>query len=764
MTSPLKQFLVISIVAVTLTVMAFSYLHVQLTEGYVDRHLDSHNKNLAIVLRNSILHTGLEQELLDDRKALSAATLTGIRVRLEQELRWIPVIKVKIYSRGGRVLFSSKTDEIGEDASDNPGYQSAMVGIPASGKVEPDHINEFDQVVEIQDVHQQYVPILSTDSEQPIGVFETYLDIHGIVNDVRAMQATMFWLMGSLLALIYLAIALTFLKTHGLLRDETRRREANLEELREMHANLEQRVEQRTAELDHARNFLQSVIDGIASPLLVIRPDFTIALMNRQAKSLIPEGQDPEKFRYCYQISHRLDEPCSRPDHPCSFAKVMEEGRPARVRHTHYDENNRPVIVDLLTTPLYSADGEFEGVIEVEHDVTQLVQMQSGLIASEARMQATMDNVPDAILTCSPDFIIESSNRFACRLFGGDKSQLVGRNLKAFFTDPGELDTFGSETATQHQSRLRRHDGSEFPAEIWIGPLRQGTGNPSLIVVIRDVTDWIQAQRELDTSRQQYFHHDKMVAIGQLAAGILHEVGNPIAAIAGAASDVKQSHGNVGDDDAISRNIELIEEQIIRLGKITREIADFASPKPRERELLDLNGLLRSTTQLLAYDRRFSSIGVKLELSKDLPAIVGVADQLTQVFMNLLINAMDACATRDRSEDCIVVSSELDGDHVHVCVEDSGVGMSQDTLAHVMELFYTTKPVGEGSGMGLSLCDTIVRAHQGTLKIESEEGVGTRVHVALPLDIDPEDGDSEANNQPSGQGLAHKMQASFVKQ
>ena len=755
MTSLLRQYMVISLVGITLLLAALIYFHVELGDEYLRRHLDSHNKNLAVVLRNSLLASGLEDELVAGASPLSAEAIRLIDTTLEQELKWVPVVKVKVYGRDLSVLYSTKKEEIGESAAHNEGVQQALAGMPVSGQVHPNHLNEFDNIIEIESVHQQYVPIEARATGEVIGVFETYLNVYEVTRSVEARQRVMFWWIAAILALFYLGLAITFLRTHRLLLTESRQRQEYLDELKGMHDDLERRVQERTAELDHARNFLQSIIDGIASPLLVIRPDFTIALMNRQARKLIPAGRDEKDFKYCYQISHRLDQPCSLPDHPCSFAEVMEKGTPVRTRHTHYDENNRPVIIDLLTTPLYSADGEFEGVIEVEHDVTQMVQMQSGLIASEALLKATMDNVPDAILTCSREYVIESTNRFARGLLGGEKSELVGRKLHDFFSDPGILDPTAPEAATQQQTLFRRLDGSEFPADLWIGPLRIGDRNPKLIVVIRDVTDWIRAQRELDTSRQQYFHHDKMVAIGQLAAGILHEVGNPIAAIAGAAADVKQSHDSAGDDDAISRNIELIDEQITRLGKITREISDFASPKPRERELLDLNGLLRSTTQLLAYDRRFSSIGVKLDLNKNLPAIVGVADQLTQVFMNLLINAMDACATQDVRDDCIVVSSELDGDKVHVCVQDFGIGMSQETLARVMELFYTTKPVGEGSGMGLSLCDTIVRAHQGTLSIESEEGVGTRVHVILPLDIEPEAGDSEDTKQPSGEELAH---------
>lgn len=735
MTSLLRQYMIISIVGMTLTLLTLIYFHVELSSEYLREHLDSHNKNLSVVLRNSLLASGLEEALLKDEASLSTEMLAHITSTLDQELRWVPIVKVKIYGPDLSVLFSTRTEEIGASAAHNEGVQQALGGVPVSGQVHPNHLNEFDNIIEIEDLHQQYIPIKARQTGEVIGVFETYLNVYEVVRNVEARQGVMFWLIAGILTVFYLGLAIVFYRTHRLLKAETRQREIYLGELGEIHADLERRVEERTRALAHAKNFLQSVIDGIANPLLVIRPDFTIALMNRQAKRLIPPDQDEENFKYCYQISHRLDAPCELPDHPCSFAEVMQKGCSARVRHTHYDADNKPVIVDLLTTPLYSADGEFEGVIEVEHDVTQMVEMQAGLIESEARLQATMNNVPDAILTCNDDYVIESMNRSACSLFKSDEASLVGRSLTEFFIDEVNLESFRSNTANQQQTLLKRSDGGEFPADLWIGPLQAGNGDPSHIVVVRDVSSWIQAQRELDTSRQQYFHQDKMVAIGQLAAGILHEVGNPIAAIAGAAAGVRHAYDGAGKNDDVSRNIELIDEQITRLGKITREIADFASPKPRERELLDLNGLLRGTAQLVTYDQRFSSIGVTLDLDKSLPAIVGVADQLTQVFMNLLINAMDACAAHESGEDCIAIKSEVDQDGVHVCVQDYGSGMSQETLAHVMELFYTTKPVGKGSGMGLALCDTIVRAHQGSLRIESEEGVGTQVHIFLPLDI-----------------------------
>jgi len=704
MKSPLRQFMIISIVGMTLTILSLLYFHIGLSDHYFEEHLDSHNQSLAIALRNTLLQNDLEEALIDGSENMSASMITKFASVLEDGLRWLPVVKVKIYSRDSIVLFSSKSSEIGDNAQQNNAVQQALTGIAVSGRVHPNDRNEFDNVIEFEDLHQHYIPIESSKSGKIIGVFETYMKMSNVASDIQAKQSSIFWLITVLLAIFYLALAITFLRTHRLLQVETQRRQAHLRELKAMHANLEQRVVERTAELDQAKTFLQSVIDGIAIPVLVIRPDFSIALMNEKAKSLIPPDQDEANYKYCYQVSHRKSSFCLQPEQPCPLTKVMEHGGSEMVRHTHYDADNNPIIVDLLITPLYSAKGEFLGVVEVQHDVTQMVQMQAGLEESRSRLLATMDSVPDAIFNCNSEWVIRSCNQSAQGMFNGKESELVDIDFTNFFTEDDMVNALSSETPVRQQTILKPVHGKEFPAELWIGLLEDPHGKTSYIVVVHDITSRIKTQLELETTRQKYFHQDKMAAIGQLAAGILHEVGNPI-------------------------------------------IADFASPKPRERDLLDLNGLLRSVTGLLTYDPRFSSIGVELQLDKNLPAIVGVADQLTQVFMNLLINAMDACSSLGRGKNNIVLKTEFDGDRVHISVKDFGCGMSNETLEHAREAFFTTKSVGQGTGLGLPLCDTIISEHEGEFIIESEEGKGTLVHVYLPVDLAAEETDKiEADN------------------
>lgn len=736
---PLRQFMVFSIVSVTVILAAMVYFHIDLRREYLKDHLSAHNRNLAVLLRNSLLAEGLEDALRSAPDSLSDEMQGRIQRSLKEELRWLPVVKVKVFGPDSRILFSTLDSEIGRMAVTNPGVASALAGNPVSDLVKRNHPNDFDGTLDRIDLHQQYIPIRDSANDRILGVFETYVDVSKTLAHVDSKQQVVFWSIGGILASAYLLFTILFLRTHRALHAERLQREAHLGKLVEIQSDLERRVLERTAELGKSKQFLQSVIDGIGNPLLVIRPDYTISLMNRAARNLLPDPNDTSRFRHCYQVSHRRDTPCDGDDHPCSFAAVMRHGKTARVRHTHYDANDEPIIVDLVTTPLYADNGEFEGVIEVEHDVTQMIRMQAGLVESEARLQAIMDNVPDAILTCDRDCIIQSANPSALRMFRATEIQLLGRDFLTLVSDPDMADAIEPMTVAQMEIDAQRLDHSEFPADVWIGPMLGDDGGARHIVVVRDISAKRTAEEELAKTRQQYFHQEKMAAIGHLAAGILHEVGNPIAAIAGAAAELK-TNGYVDDtgpgdwsaDDSVSRNIELIDKQTERLAKITREIADFASPRPRERELLDLNGLLQSTARLLSYDRRFRFVRLELDLDSQLPAIFGVADQLTQLVMNLLINAMDACSELDDREPAIVMTSRLDGDRVHVTIADNGSGIPSDVLARVTEPFFTTKPVGKGTGLGLSLSDSIALAHGGYLQIDSTEDVGTTVSLVLP--------------------------------
>lgn len=246
-----------------------------------------------------------------------------------------------------------------------------------------------------------------------------------------------------------------------------------------------------------------------------------------------------------------------------------------------------------------------------------------------------------------------------------------------------------------------------------------------------------EREKELVVARQSYFHQEKMAAVGALAAGVAHEIGNPIAAMSGVVQEMVDKQ-NARECRVVGRacNPGMLQAQIQRLSAITREISGFAAPQPAERQLLDLNGLVRTAAGLMGYDKRMRRVNLRLNLDSQLPAIYGVADQLTQVIMNLLINAADSLeSVEDRPRE-ITLHSEVSGGNVRLTVMDNGCGMDRGTLNRALEAFFTTK--SRGTGLGLSLCYSIVTGHGGTIEIDSTPGMGTRVRVCLPLPADDE--------------------------
>ena len=246
-----------------------------------------------------------------------------------------------------------------------------------------------------------------------------------------------------------------------------------------------------------------------------------------------------------------------------------------------------------------------------------------------------------------------------------------------------------------------------------------------------------QNEMEMELIRQQRFHKEKMAAVGSLAAVVAHEINNPLSAIVGAArmiTELRDIHGK--DDGQYAQQAEVILAQATRVMNITRQISEFSMPqsaKP-EAELLDLNNLIRSTAKFISFDRRFSSIDMVLNLDAQLPAVYAVGDHITQVIMNLLINAADASEGRIDPRPRIVISTSRYEKGVVVTVTDNGAGMDKVTLGRVFEEYFTTKPMGKGSGIGMAISKSLIESGGGDISMESELGIGTTVTLHIPTE------------------------------
>jgi signal transduction histidine kinase len=241
-----------------------------------------------------------------------------------------------------------------------------------------------------------------------------------------------------------------------------------------------------------------------------------------------------------------------------------------------------------------------------------------------------------------------------------------------------------------------------------------------------------EQQREI--SRQHRFHQEKMAAVGSLAAAVAHEINNPINSISGIAQhtiDSIQSRKRP-DDQALCDSAEFILKQTERIALIVRQIADLTAPRSADPELLNINELVQSTCSFIRFDKRFRHVKIIPELDFDLPAVRAVADHLTQVLMNLLINAADAVQEVEGRAPTIRVTTHRTDGTIMLSVSDNGHGMDPAVLAHVFEQSFTTKPAGKGRGIGLYLCKTLIEEANGRIELASTQSVGTTVRVSLP--------------------------------
>jgi signal transduction histidine kinase len=241
-------------------------------------------------------------------------------------------------------------------------------------------------------------------------------------------------------------------------------------------------------------------------------------------------------------------------------------------------------------------------------------------------------------------------------------------------------------------------------------------------------------ERDLEIERRHVFHQEKMATIGALAAGVLNDIGNPIAAIDGFARAMRDERdaGALRFDNALC-DPEHILEQTARLQYITRQIAQLAAPPSSQPQLLSLNDVVRTALLLAHFDARVSGVRIDTELDPQLPAIDGVGDRLVQLALNLLVNAADASRGQAGRAGLIVVRTARAEGQVEMSIADNGCGMDTQTLARAYEPLFTTKPAGQGTGLGLPLCRDIAHEHGGTLRLESVLHQGTTATLCLPL-------------------------------
>jgi len=366
-------------------------------------------------------------------------------------------------------------------------------------------------------------------------------------------------------------------------------------------------------------------------------------------------------------------------------------------------------------------------------DLTQHKKMERSIQREREFARRLMDSLPDLVFVLDRDARYTFASPSIQDTLGYDPQEVVGMHLGER-ADPSDRDAMlllfedilrGRVTQGTIEYRARHKKGDWRLMRTCVRPIVDADGSiEGVIASARDVTD----QRRLE---QQLVQTERLAAMGQMIAGVAHELNNPLTAILGVTELLRDS----ATEDSFRRQLDLAYRQARRAAHIVQSLLAFSRPSTPQKALVNLPDLLQRTLQLHEYALRTNNITVEYVPPKYLPQVLGDPNQLMQVFLNLIVNAEQAIReVRDRGT--IRIRLEPSGDAVCIAIEDDGVGIRREVLSKIFDPFFTTKRPGRGTGLGLSISLAIVREHNGDI-VASPLPRGTLVTVTLPVGKQP---------------------------
>jgi PAS domain S-box-containing protein len=382
-------------------------------------------------------------------------------------------------------------------------------------------------------------------------------------------------------------------------------------------------------------------------------------------------------------------------------------------------------------------------------DITERREMERRLHQQQEFARRLVDNFPDLILGLDTAAHYTFVSPRCKEILGYDVEDTLHMEFGGR-THPEDLPAAlslyqdivaGKQTFASVEIRERHKLGDWRRIRFNFSPLSDEKGNIEGVVLSgRDVTD-------LKRLEEQLIQAEKLAAMGQMLAGVAHELNNPLTAILGVTELLREREGI---DDSTKRQLELTHRQARRAARIVQNLLEFSRPASPQKRPLDLNNLLERTLQLQEHSLRRNNIEVDFHPHSELPSVIGDANQLIQVFLNLVTNAEQAIR-EVRETGRIQIRAGRNGSQLTITVQDDGVGIRPEALPRIFDPFYTTKRPGGGTGLGLSICMSIIREHGGNIEAESLPAGGSAFTIYLPVAPDhlPDPGST-----PSVAGIA----------
>ncbi|VAW35062.1 hypothetical protein MNBD_DELTA02-1022 [hydrothermal vent metagenome] len=462
--------------------------------------------------------------------------------------------------------------------------------------------------------------------------------------------------------------------------------------------------------------YLKRVIDTMDASLIVVAPDGLIKTVNQATISLLGYSEDELLGQPFMVLTGRR------------VKGEMESSDDIR----YMSKDGRSIPIHFSSSELAADGGEAPGMVCVARDISEHSAVQEALKQSEGKLNAILQAIGDFIIMIDKDMHILWANDAVTSVFGFD---IIGRDCYAAMFNRKEACLDGDcpvkgtfEDRLSHSAEINVDifgEARSYECSASVA-MRDVDGAPlAAIEVCKDITEYKRAEQAL-------IQNAKLASLGELGAGIAHELNSPLAGIL---SLSELMLGRMEGTDPNYVFVEKIKDATVRSKNIIMDLMSYARPGAEQWRPLSVNDALRSVLSLFVSELKTFQVKIEEDLAADLPEIMGNKGQLMEVFLNIIKNAKDVFVGKGNIK--IKTSLLKDGasGFVEVEISDDGPGIPEDVIGKIFDPFYTTKEKGGGMniGLGLSISKGIVEAHDGTVKVESMPGAGTRFSLLFPV-------------------------------
>jgi len=404
----------------------------------------------------------------------------------------------------------------------------------------------------------------------------------------------------------------------------------------------------------------------------------------------------------------------------------------------HIRKDGSTVWVEINASFIRDAYGQPVGILGVSRDITDRRKFEESLRQSEEKYRTILKEIADSYFEVDLAGNITFANDATCRNLGYPKEELIGMNYRSFTNEENVESVYRVYDAIFRTGKPNegflwkfvRKNGNDGFADVSASLLRsQGGEIIGFRGVGRDITERKMAEEERKQLELKAQATSRLASVGEMAAGVAHEINNPLTSVIGFAQLLMRREDIPSE---IRSDLAVINDGAQRVAGIVKRLLVFSRQTKPQRKLVDINYLIESTLALRDYHFSVNNIKVITQLAPDVPQTVVDPGHLQQVLLNLIVNAeteMKLAHGKGR----LTITTEKSDNTIKICVKDNGPGIKPEVMDMIFDPFFTTREVGQGTGLGLSLCYGIVTEHKGKIYAESQPGKGATFVVELPI-------------------------------